>query len=73
MGIGVSDPPNVTPDVVLSVSTRLVELKLIGLGVSPVGVAAIGVSDIVGKIPLEAVVFSDVERENGVPKGFETF
>ena len=45
------------------------ELKLIGLGVSPVDVAVIGVSDIVG----DAVVFSNVERENGVPKGFETF
>ena len=45
------------------------ELKLIGLGVSPVDVAVIGVSDIV----VDAVVFSNVERENGVPKGFETF
>jgi len=69
----VSDPPSVAPDLVVSVSTNPVELKLIGLGVSPVDVAAVGLSDIVGEIPVEAVVFSIVERENGVPTGFETF
>ena len=63
----VSDPPNVVPDLVVSVSTNPVELKLMGLGVSPVDVAA------VGEIPVEAVVFSMVEREIGVPTGFETF
>jgi len=69
----VSDPPSVDPDLVVSVSTNPVELKLIGLGVSPVDVAAVGDSDIVGEISVEAVVFSVVEREIGVPTGFETF
>jgi len=63
----VSDPPNVVPDLVVSVSTNPVVLRLIGLGVSPVGVA------VVGEIPVEAVVFSVVESEIGVPTGFETF
>jgi len=63
----VSDPPIVDPDFVVSISTNPVVLKLIGLGVSPVGVA------VVGEIPAEAVVFSIVEREIGVPTGFETF
>ena len=67
MDIDVSDPPSVVPDLVVSVSTNPVELKLMGLGVSPVDVAA------VGEIPVEAVVFSMVEREIGVPTGFETF
>ena len=67
MDNGVSDPPSVVPDLVVSVSTNPVELKLMGLGVSPVDVAA------VGEIPVEAVVFSMVEREIGVPTGFETF
>jgi len=73
MDNGVSDPPSV--DLVISVSTNPVELKLMGLGVSPVDVAAaaVGDSDIVGEIPVEAVVFSMVEREIGVPTGFDTF
>jgi len=71
IAIGVSDPPSVTTDFVVSVSTRPVELKLMGLGVSPFDV--VGDSDIVGEVPVEAVVFSVVEREIGVPRGFETF
>jgi len=59
MGIGVSDPPNVAPDSVVSVSTSPVELDLIGLGVSPVDVAVVEV--------VEEVV---VERKIGVPEGF---
>ena len=70
MAIDVSDPPSVVPDLVVSVNTNPVELKLVGLGVSPVDVAAVGLSDIVGDIPVEAVVFSMVEREIGVPTGF---
>ena len=42
IGIGVSDPPNVTPDGVVPVSTSPVELDLIGLGVSPVDEAVVG-------------------------------
>ena len=70
---GVSDPPSVAPDFVVSVNTNPVELKLMGLGVSPVDVAVVDVTDIVGEITVEAVVFSVVEREIGVPRGFETF
>ena len=70
---GVSDPPSVTPDFVVSVSTNPVELKLMGLGVSPVDVAVVGVTDIFGEVLVDAVVCSMVEREIGVPTGFETF
>ena len=63
----------VTPDFVVSVSTNPVELKLMGLGVSPVDdVAVVGVTDIFGEVLVDAVVCSMVEREIGVPTGFET-
>ena len=72
IAIGVSDPPSVTPDCVVSVRTRPVELKLMGLGVSPDDVAVVGDLDIVGEVLVDAVVCSMVEREIGVPTGFET-
>ena len=66
MDIGVSEPPNVSPNVVVSVSTSPGEFELIGLGVSPV--------DIVGAVSVEAGVSSIVERrEIGVPAGLEPF
>ena len=61
IGIGVSEPLNVTPGSVVPVSTSPVELDLIGFGVSPVDVA------VVGRIPADVDVFSIVEREIGVP------
>ena len=73
MANGVSDPPSVTPDFVVSVNTNPVELKLMGLGVSPVDVAVVDVTDIFGEVLVDAVVCSMVEREIGVPTGFETF
>jgi len=74
MANGVSDPPSVAPDFVVSVNTNPVELKLMGLGVSPVDdVAVVGVTDIFGEVLVDAVVCSMVEREIGVPTGFETF